>query len=106
MLESGLERKFVTWCSRNGVVQTKLYDLPGYPDRIVWAKGGVPLLIEFKSPSGTLSLKQKIIHDRLIGLGYRVYVIRTYERLLEVLANEMVATSLPEDCTRVPDKQE
>jgi hypothetical protein len=102
MLEAGLERKFALMCTLRGITQAKLSNLPGYPDRIVWLKGGRPVLIEFKSPTGVLSAKQKVVQKRLIDLGYKVYVINDKQTLTEVF-NELVTASLSDNSTGLSD---
>ena len=46
----------------------------GWPDRIFWVPGGKPLIIEFKTPDGELSPKQKYHIERLKKDGYNVEV--------------------------------
>jgi intracellular sulfur oxidation DsrE/DsrF family protein len=67
-----------------GVKSIKLTPMKstGFPDRIFWLPGGKPLLIEFKSSVGFLSLKQEYIIGQLKALGYRVVVCRTVKEAL------------------------
>lgn len=53
--------------------------LPGYPDLIVYAKGGRVGHIEVKSPTGTIQPTQHACADWLRGLGHHYAVCRSID---------------------------
>lgn len=73
---------------------------PGMPDLIFW-KGDMPpewqttehprtfpevLWLELKNGNkGTVSAEQKAVHANLIGCGFEVHIIRTFDQALEVI---------------------
>ena len=83
--ESALERWAARWARGRGVLTSKLTDPTGVPDRVFWAEGGRPWLIEFKDPGGAVSGLQEYyvawFHDR----GYRVAVIESKAHFLELM---------------------
>jgi len=86
MLERDVERKVVAWCKEKGIHQTKLMNMPGYPDRIFWVKGGKPVLIEFKRPGGgVVSPLQTFIHKQLSVLGYSIHIVSDADEAKKIL---------------------
>ena len=71
-LESGVERKVVCWAERRGVLHTKLniQGRRGWPDRVFWVRGGLPLFIEFKRPGERPTKLQQHVLGQLNGLNY------------------------------------
>ena len=77
MIESKIEQKAVDlvwkWLGIEGE-KLKIIGNTGYPDRIFWMPGGIPLMIEFKAPGEKPRPKQLEVHKKLINLGYKVEV--------------------------------
>lgn len=61
--------------NRGGWAIKLLPSVSGLPDRLVLLPGGHVLFIELKSPTGTVSPHQTVIHRRLSGLGFEVLVL-------------------------------
>ena len=72
--EGSIERSFVDWCKKEGIVQKKLQDGRGFPDRTVFLGSGVCIFIELKKPGGRTRPNQKAVHEELIEAGYKVLV--------------------------------
>lgn len=53
----------------------------GYPDRLVLMPGGKVYWVELKSEKEKPRLLQKIRHDELRSLGFKVFVIDTMDKL-------------------------
>ena len=49
--------------------------LAGEPDMRVYMPAGVVVFFELKTDKGRLSDAQKILHDKLRGLGHRVFTV-------------------------------
>ena len=62
----------------------------GLPDRLVLLPGGVIFFAEIKSTGKTASPVQKLIHERLRGLGFKAYVIDTLEGLYKILNDYLI----------------
>lgn len=95
MREADLERKVVHFAATklrihsiklNGRGQT------GWPDRLFLIPGN-PIFVEFKTPKGKVTEKQKTLHELLRANNYPVFVIRDYAGGLEVLTNEAASRS-------------
>ena len=69
----------------------------GWPDRIFWVPGGKPLIIEFKTPDGELSPKQKYHIERLKKDGYNVEVCDNAIDALYAAIKAVEATRLSEE---------
>ena len=69
----------------------------GYPDRIFWVPGGKPLIIEFKTPDGELSPKQKYHIERLKKDGYNVEVCDDAIDAFHAAIKAVEATRLSEE---------
>lgn len=57
----------------------------GLPDRLFLLKGGKPLFIEFKAPTGKLSMIQSVTINRLKDLKYNVYVVTSKEEAIHLI---------------------
>ena len=55
----------------------------GIPDLCIVQKGGRVFFIEVKKPTGTMSVTQKIIHNRLNELSVPVAVVRSVEDVMK-----------------------
>jgi len=60
-----------------------LPSVAGLPDRLVLFPDGRIFFVELKSPTGVLSPRQHVIHNRLGTLGHTVIVLRTPEQVTE-----------------------
>ena len=76
-LESSIEQANMEWAHKEfGLVNTKVYNNPGFPDRILWVPGGRPTMLEYKRPgSGRFSPLQIRMLTQLTNLGYTVEAI-------------------------------
>ena len=57
----------------------------GIPDLCIVQKGGRVFFLEVKKPTGTLSVTQKIIHNRLNELSVPGAVVRSVEDVMKVV---------------------
>ena len=57
----------------------------GYPDRICLLSGGVVFWVELKSKDGRLNEAQKIRIRQLRGMGQRVYVADSRDKVDEII---------------------
>ena len=73
----------------------------GWPDRIFWVPGGKPLIIEFKTPDGELSPKQKYHIERLKKDGYNVEVCDDAIDAFLAAIRAVEATGLSEDGCKI-----
>lgn len=62
----------------------------GLPDRLVLLPGGVLFFAEIKSTGKKPNPVQTLIHKRLRGLGFNVYVIDTLEGLYKILNDYLI----------------
>lgn len=61
---------------------------PGVPDLTLhWTLGfgAGTAYVEFKTPSGTISKEQKLLHARLKALSIKVHIVRSYEEFIELV---------------------
>jgi len=63
----------------------------GVPDRLVFLPGGQILLVELKKPGEDLTPLQKSMRKKFLNLGFKYYVIDSYEKV-EDLINEIQST--------------
>lgn len=63
-------------------------NMVGYPDRVALMPGGRCLWFELKSLGRTTSKVQKIRIAQLEGIGHRVYVCDSKEKINEILEGE------------------
>jgi hypothetical protein len=59
--------------------------ISGMPDRLVLLPGGRIYFVEMKSESKKPSAIQKLVHRKLIRLGFEVWIIDTKERVLNFI---------------------
>jgi hypothetical protein len=87
--ESALEAWAVAWARFRGMVVAKLTGLDGVPDRIFFAPGGRPVIVEFKRVGKHGKRLQAETQPwylaTLTAAGYRVFVVDTKEQFLEVM---------------------
>jgi hypothetical protein len=88
MSEKALEARCGRYARTLGCLYWKLWPVvAGVPDRLVLIPGGVVWFVEFKTPNGRVRPVQRRILDMLIGMGFPVDVVRTYEDFQELLDN-------------------
>lgn len=73
----------------------------GYPDRLFFMLGGMPLFIEFKRPGCELTEYQKMIHERLRHASYTVEVHDNVEVALRSIREKLDARSRTETGCKV-----
>lgn len=56
----------------------------GFPDRTILLPGGRIFFVELKAPGKKPRKLQNFIHKMLTDLGFKVYVIDTKEKVLEL----------------------
>lgn len=84
-VEARLERWCVRWARSRGILVSKLTDPTGIPDHVFWVRGGKPVIIEFKAPSGRTSELQMYYIKQFRQRGYKVAVVdnrKAFERLM------------------------
>lgn len=60
------------------------FDRPsGFPD-VLWIRNGKTRYLEIKTKEGRLSDNQRVMHDKLMGHGVEVYVIRSLDEIVTV----------------------
>lgn len=75
MLESSIERKFVKEAQKRGFLALKMTGYAGIPDRLLLCNGEA-IFVELKTNTGRLSKVQELVHTKLRGLGFKVFVVR------------------------------
>ena len=90
--ESTLEARAVKWARARGVQVGKLTECVGLPDRIFFAPGGRPLVLEFKDPGGRGEPSPTQVWHvvRLKKHGYAARFIDSWETFLELMARKGV----------------
>ena len=85
--EARLEQACCALARRQGWESIKLsHGAVGLPDRLYLRPGGGVRFVEFKSPAGRLTPRQRFMHLRLAALGHRVAVIRSVVGFKKLLA--------------------
>ena len=81
MRESEIERKVVKWSREQGMLPLKLTPVSdgGWPDHFWLFYSPFIAFIEFKTPIGVLSIRQKLRIAELKRRGYHVAIIRSVE---------------------------
>ena len=78
--------------------------LRGYPDLVIHRPGGETLLVEMKSPSGSVPAHQRAVHAQLRDLGFDVRVVKTLEQadaLVEELGGRYIPSRLGNAAYRI-----
>lgn len=85
--EKNLERELVRRAGRMGCLALKFASgtETGYPDRLVLTPGGRAEWVELKSEGERPTLLQRIRHEQLRRMGFRVEVVHTRAELLRYL---------------------
>jgi len=76
----------------------------GWPDRIFFIPGGLPLLIEFKQPGESLKKRQAYVHRFLKRNGYKVETHDQAHLAIKAIARAMGSAAVHEKGREVPDK--
>lgn len=84
--EKWLERQFCTAVRVAGGIPVKLTDMTrsGLPDRLALLPGGRVMLAEIKSKGERPRPLQEYMITKIREMGFKVYVIDSYEALREV----------------------
>ena len=87
MREKSLERKLVRAVNRAGGLALKFVSpgTAGVPDRLVLLPGGKISFVEMKAPGKVPGPLQRLRHEQLQDLGFRVYVVDSEEEIRDVL---------------------
>ena len=93
MRENVLQRNIIRKLNDTSGVFAFKVDSPGrrgVPDLCVLVDGGATAWIEVKTETGRLSPWQVRMHERMTGLGHRVYVVRSVQEVEQVLADLII----------------
>lgn len=82
VLESEIERKCKTIAEKHECILLKVEKRKGWPDRILLAPNGQMSWIEFKRPGEDPTTFQKEIHQQLVKMNFRVYVVENYSQFM------------------------
>ena len=87
MREANVERKLVREVREAGGLALKFVSpgLAGVPDRLVLLPEGKISFVEMKAPGKKPGPLQRLRHEQLRDLGFRVYVVDSEEGIREVL---------------------
>lgn len=93
MLESQIEKRLRERVKECGGMALKFVSpgCKGVPDRLVFMPGGRIYLVELKAPGKRLSRLQRKVKSIFEGLGFKYYVIDSYEGV-EVFLSEVCST--------------
>lgn len=84
MLEKTIENYFKTKIESNAGLCIKLIGYVGIPDRLILLPGGRMFFVEFKQKGKKPRKIQSFMLDKLMGLGFKVYVIDDKDKIEEV----------------------
>ena len=85
MKEKVIERKLSDAVSQMGGLALKFVSpgLAGVPDRLVLLPGGKAIFVELKAPGKKPRPLQRLRHEQLRALGFRVVVVDSVEGIRE-----------------------
>lgn len=66
----------------------------GYPDRLFWIPGGMPLLVEFKRPGERPRPKQEHVIAELRRLGYDVVICDSADCAVRAVRNAVARAAM------------
>lgn len=92
MLEKQIEEYLTKKVRSLGGMSIKLTSLIGIPDRLVLLPDGRCVFVELKAPGESPRKIQLKRMQQLRGLGFKVYVVDSYERVDEVIGNALQTT--------------
>lgn len=84
MLEKTIEKYFKTKIESIGGLCIKLNGFVGIPDRLILLSSGRMFFVEFKRKGEKPRKIQRVMHDKLERLGFKVYVIDDKDKMEEV----------------------
>lgn len=88
--EQTLERAFVTWCAKRGIVCLKLRaPSRGWPDRTVLRPDGQAAFVELKVPGGVRAKHQEFWIHTLQEMGYRAGFAETLEEAIAIVGADL-----------------
>ena len=87
MQEKYLEHHLRNRVRELGGIAYKLGGSLGLPDRLVLLTRGRMGFLETKTPEGSRSKAQRIVHGKLKALGFHVFTVKTREQLEDALAH-------------------
>jgi hypothetical protein len=89
VIESSIEAACVKHAAKRGCISVKLQGgAVGTPDRLFLLPDGKTMAVEFKTPTGRLSARQKLVFDQWAEIRHPVLIIRqtkTFRLLLDAL---------------------
>ena len=93
MREKSVERKLVKAVRDSGGLALKFVSpgMAGVPDRLVLFPEGKIVFVEMKAPGEKPTSLQRLRHEQLRDLGFRVYVVDGKEKIGEML-NEICSS--------------
>ncbi|MBU3810680.1 MAG: VRR-NUC domain-containing protein [Candidatus Niameybacter stercoravium] len=92
MLEKQIEQYLTKKVKSIGGLSLKLTALIGIPDRLVLLPGGICIFVELKAPGESPRRIQLKRMQQLRVLGFKVYVVDSYERVDEVMRDALQTT--------------
>lgn len=86
-LEKHIEQKLVNAIKQRGGIAPKFVSpgLDGMPDRLILLPNGVFAFAELKAPGKKPRPLQVARHQKLMSLGFKVYVIDAVEQIGEII---------------------
>jgi hypothetical protein len=77
VLEAAIEAACVKYANKHGCLTVKLQGgAVGTPDRLFLLPGGRTMIVEFKTPTGRLSPRQKLVFPQYDRIGHPVLIVR------------------------------
>lgn len=80
--EEYVHKRKLGWC-----LKLEIKGQRGFPDRTFFLRGGVAVVVEFKTPKGKHQPLQEFWLTRLTLCGFRTATIRTKQEFLDLLAD-------------------
>ncbi len=86
--ESDLQERIERWCEERGFVyfhdKSRRVNRRGFLDLVIALPFGRTLWIEAKAKGGRLTKEQELEVLKLLALGHKVHVVRSFVRFLEI----------------------
>ena len=74
------------WIALHGAMSERSHRTLGEPDFVIMADDGLTFYVECKSRTGKLTEEQCALMRHAIKLGHPVYVVRSFEEFLDIIA--------------------